>query len=181
MYKHNRFWIFLSALVVLALVFSVFTFKSSAAQTSAPIRLQFATFNPGKGESPDIPPGFANAEVRFEAKGYGYYIVQFSGPVQDSWRQAVEANGGVILDYIPDFAVKVRMHPGAANQVARMPQVVYVGAFQPAYKLSPDLKRQGEDLYDVRLEPGANVAEVIAELNQRGIGVLGGLVQDGQG
>ena len=35
-----------------------------------------------------------------------YFVVQFSGPIQESWKQAVNGEGAQVLDYIPDFAFK---------------------------------------------------------------------------
>ncbi len=56
-----------------------------------PLRLETTTFNPSRGEAPDIPPGLA---IRGYAQGQrGYYIVQFEGPVEPQWRQALEAAG----------------------------------------------------------------------------------------
>jgi subtilisin family serine protease len=68
----------------------------------------------------------------------------------------VAAQGGEILEYVPDFAFKVRMSPVQALRVRRLASVRWVGFFHPAYKLSPRLERGGERLYVVRLEPGAD-------------------------
>ena len=59
-----------------------------------------------------------------------YFIVQFAGPVQQSWKDAVTAEGAEILAYIPDFAFKVRMNPSIAKRVEGQNFVRAVVAFQ---------------------------------------------------
>ena len=49
------------------------------------IRLGATEFTPSKGERPTIPSGLA-------VSGYpegqsGYYIIQFAGPIQQSWKE----------------------------------------------------------------------------------------------
>jgi subtilisin family serine protease len=105
--------------------------------TAAPIRLQAATFVPALGEEPDIPASLRISEVAWGESGY--YIVQFQGPILPRWKNDVEALGGVLLDYIPDFAFVVQMNQAAAESVAQLEEVVWVGLYQPAYKLSSDL------------------------------------------
>lgn len=50
----------------------------------------------------------------------------------DAWKAQVAAAGAELLDYIPDFAFKVRMTPEAADRVAALDSVAWVGLFQPA-------------------------------------------------
>ncbi len=111
----------------------------------APINLRAATFTPALGERPDIPPGLEIAEY---AQGVrGYYIVQFSGPVEPAWRAAAEGLGAELLGYLPDFAFKARLTPAAARDVEELDEVAWVGLFHPAYKLHPNLTRDGTKLY----------------------------------
>ena len=84
--------------------------------SAAPIKLRVATFTPGLGEAPDIPPGLAIAEYATGTRGY--YIVQFTGPVEPAWREAVAALGGDLVQYLPDFAFKTRLTPIQAHQVS---------------------------------------------------------------
>lgn len=83
----------------------------------APIKLRAVTFTPALGERPEIPPGLEIAEY---AQGVrGYYIVQFTGPVEPAWRAAAEAAGAELLGYLPDFAFKARLTPAAARSSSR--------------------------------------------------------------
>jgi len=123
-------------------------------QHAAAIKLQTATFRPGLGESPALPKGLTIAAYARDQQGY--YLVQFAGPVKPEWKADVEAAGAELLHYIPDFAFKVRMNPVEAMQVSQLESVGWVGLFQPAYKLSPNLALDGTKLYRVRIERGAD-------------------------
>src|SRR4026207_2414194 len=76
-------------------------------RSPAPIRLKAASFTPARGEQPDIPPGLTIAG--YGAGQRGYFIVQFAGPVMEAWKAQAAAAGAELLDYVPDFAFKVRM------------------------------------------------------------------------
>jgi serine protease AprX len=146
----------IALLAVLVLVAGLvpLAIPSFAGPNDAPIRLKAVTFRPGLGEKPNLPPGLTIAEV---APGKaGYYLVQFAGPVQAAWKDAVVNLGAEILDYIPDFAFKVRMTPEIAAKIGRLSSVVWLDVFQPAYKLSPNLARDGIRLYKVQLERNAD-------------------------
>src|SRR5262245_31039521 len=75
--------------------------------SAAPIRLKAATFTPARGEQPDLPPGLTIAGYAVGQRGY--FIVQFAGPVMEAWKAQVAAAGAELIDYVPDFAFKVRM------------------------------------------------------------------------
>ena len=90
-----------------------------------------ATFRPMLGERPRLPHALT-------LDGYpegteGYYIVQFRGPVQQSWKDEVASVGAELLSYIPEFAFKVRMTPAQAREVEKLSDVGWVGIFHPAY------------------------------------------------
>jgi PKD repeat protein len=162
-------------LIVLALLVSSMVPLSPATfarSSNAPIRLKATTFSPGLGEKPDIPPGLTVAAA---PRGVpSYFLVQFNGPIQPEWKDELAGLGAEALDYIPEFAFKVRMTPAVAGQVRRLDAVNWVGIFQPAYKISPDLN--GADLLRVDLTAAADAAEIRAE-----IAGLGGAVVKGGG
>ena len=135
---------FLIAIVLMFLsvvILSIGGGVSLAAQNGgASIYLQGGSFNPSQGERPDLPPGLS---IPGYAPGVrGYYIVQFDGPVQQVWKDAVTAEGAEVLEYIPDFAFKVRMNPAQAARVDDLGSVSWVGIFQPAYKISPAIEAE---------------------------------------
>ena len=143
-----------------------------AAQQSEPaaIRLQADTFVPAAGERPQIPPGLA---ISGYAKGTrGYYIVQFSGPVRQAWKDQVVGAGGELLAYIPDFAYKVRMNPAQAARTAELDSVAWVGLFQPAYKISPSVDLTGTNLLRVQVERGVEAGQATAAIVRSGATII---------
>src|SRR5687768_17719258 len=120
----------LSAVVVLTLVLGSMA-MAPAARSDASIHLKSGVFIP--------------AQSQFAQQGsQKYFVVQFTGPIQQSWKDAVSAEGGEILDYMPDFAFKVRMNPGIANRVRQLNFVSDVIPFQPEFKFGANLRRDGE-------------------------------------
>jgi hypothetical protein len=156
-----RYLFVVAALMVSALLTTGIGQARPAAQgPAAPIRLKAATFTPTRGQAPAIPPGLTRAGY---AEGErGYYIVQFAAPVEQAWKDQVGATGAELLDYIPDFAFKVRMNPAQARRVEQLGNVAWVGVFHPAYKLNPNLNRNGAHLYAVRIERGADAGQAAA-------------------
>jgi serine protease AprX len=136
----------------------------------AAIRLKTTEFTPSRGEQPRIPPGLAIAG--YASGERGYFIVQFAGPILDAWKADVTATGAELLDYIPEFAFKVRMNPAQAARIAQLDSVVWVGLFHPAYKLEPDVIRNGVRPYTVRIERGADAAATSAMIAATGAQIL---------
>lgn len=141
-----------------------------AAQGAPSIHLKAATFTPAAGQQPAVPPGLAK-------QGYapgerGTYIVQFAGPIEQAWRDAIEKENAEVLEYIPDFAFKVRMNPGEAKQVEQVANVIWVGVFQPAFKIDPAAAKDStQRVYTVLMEKGGDRGKASAEMKQAGIQV----------
>ena len=104
------------------------------------LRLKAATFTPAR-EAPPLPERLQGAErvARPAQSAQALYLVQFRGPIQVAWRERLAAFGVTILDYIPDWAYKVKASEQALEEVRRMPEVVWAGPFEPGYRLSPSL------------------------------------------
>jgi hypothetical protein len=137
---------------------------------AAPIRLQADTFVPANGEQPDLPPGLT---ISGYAQGTnGYYIVQFTGPVQEAWKAQLAGVGGELLDYIPDFAYKTRMNPAQAARAAGLDSVAWVGLFQPAFKISPSVDLNGLNLLRVTVERGADAGQATAAIRRSGATII---------
>lgn len=103
-----------------------------------PLRLTAGTFDPLR----DAGPGRAMAALQLSAypdDGAGYYLVQFQGPIVEADVQALEAAGVEVFDYIPDYAFIVKMDNAGRAAVAQMARIRWVGLYQPAYRLAPDL------------------------------------------
>jgi len=149
---------FASAIVVLTLVFGSLA-MAPAARSDAAVHLKSGSFIPSQSQ--------------FAAGSQKYFIVQFAGPVEQAWKDAVAAEGAELLAYIPDFAFKVRMNPAIASRVAGQASVSAVIAYQPEFKFGGDLKRGGElNAYRVRIEGGSDFGLTRAAVAQTGAEIL---------
>lgn len=107
-------------------------------EAGPPLRLTAGTFDPLR----DAGPGRSTAALQLSAYpdgGAGYYLVQFQGPIVDADVQALEAAGVEVFDYVPDYAFIVKMDSAGRAAVEGMAQIRWVGLYQPAYRLAPDL------------------------------------------
>jgi Subtilase family len=92
----------------------------------------------------------SEAVARGAAPGKGLYVIQFTGPIRDSWFKELEKTGGEIIAYAPHNAYVVLANERAAGELMKMkassPFVQWMGDYQPAYKLTPGLRaaRQGD-------------------------------------
>lgn len=91
----------------------------------------------------------------YPGDGSGYYLVQFRGPILPDWKEALEKQGVIIFDYIPQFAYIVRMNSAMAARVQSLDSVRWVGLYQPAYRLSSDLDQV------IATKPGETVGIVV--------------------
>jgi len=148
-----------SAIVVLTLLLGSMA-MAPAARLDASIHLKSGVFVPAQSE--------------FAAQGsQKYYVVQFAGPIQQSWKDVISAEGADVLDYIPDFAFKVRMNPSIANRIVQSNFVSAVIPFQAQFKFGADLKRDGElNVYQVRIEKGTNFGQVRSLVARTGAEIL---------
>jgi len=105
------------------------------AQEEIPIRLRAGAFDPLRGE-PAIPAGMRRT---LTAGQPGLRLIQFPGPIQDEWYQAMLAAGLEVVTYIPDYAYLVW---GDGNAVARLAETAplrWTGFYHPYYALHPAL------------------------------------------
>jgi hypothetical protein len=149
----------LSAVVILTLLLGSMA-MAPAARLDALIHLKSGDFVP--------------AQSQFAQQGsQKYYVVQFTGPIQQSWKDEVNAEGAEVLDYMPDFAFKVRMNPGIANRVRQLNFVSNVIPFQSQFKFGTDLRRDGElNVYRVRIERGSDFGLVRSLVARTGAQIL---------
>ncbi len=144
------------------------------ADGSALIYLTNGVFDPLQAEL-NVP-----AVLRYtpeQAEAAGVYLLQFSGPVLDEWKQAVEKLGAQIGPYIPDYAFIVRMDTAAKAAVEAQSFVRWVGVYQPAYKLAESIDRSTSRSYRVLLAPwadGAAVTGVFSALDENSRGYSDG-------
>lgn len=160
--------------LALALALATQALRAESTADAALIRLQGFTFDPLAGE-PALGPSLKAAAP---AAGPATYLVQFRGPVQDEWKTAAEQAGARLYGYVPDFAFVARMDAEAAQTVQALSAVRWVGLYQPAYRLAPDLLRvqtaaaTGETLSVLTL-PDADLDALAAQVEALGGAVLG--------
>lgn len=167
--RRKLFIIMIAALLMVMLPGTMASFAQGGNQANPiPIFLRSYTFTPV--QLPDIP---TNLSINhFQPGENAYYIVQFDGPIQEEWKAKLESRGVDILEYLPDYAFKVRMNPRLVNAVMRTPGVNWVGIYQPAYKISPDISRSEQNLLTVRTQKGIPAANVVAAIRATGATVV---------
>ena len=78
--------------------------------------------------------------------GPALHLVQFVGPIQDAWLDAVEATGADLVQYIANNAYMVWADAASRSQLDALAQngdfVQFSGAYQPAYKLGPSIEQR---------------------------------------
>jgi hypothetical protein len=94
-----------------------------------------AAFDVREGQ-PSVP-GLTAADA--EQAGERYYLVKFDGPPQQAWIDSIAAEGAIIGDYVPFNSYICRMDIVEWAEVSTLPHVMWVGNFQPLYKVSPTL------------------------------------------
>lgn len=102
-----------------------------------------------------------------------YFLVQFRGPVKEAWRAALEANSLRVFDAIPNYAFIVKLAPGQDAALRAMPEVAFVGAHHPAYKLAPELPSAGAASVSILTFPGEPTLRAATQ-----VAYLGGTVRD---
>jgi len=99
------------------------------------IHLQVGSFDPltqGVPAPPAlIPPGAVAAD--------DYHIVQFRSTVLPEYRADLERLGGELYGYVADHAYLVKLPKPALRRVRQLPEVRWVGHYDPGYRVSPAL------------------------------------------
>ncbi|MDW7731771.1 MAG: PGF-pre-PGF domain-containing protein [Methanolobus sp.] len=112
-----------------------------------------------------------------------YYIVQFTGSVQDTWKQNVSSKGASIHDYVPNNAFIVKMNSSTKNKVQSLDFVNWIGEYRPSYKYKPELTEKGTihisgsepettDTYQVMLFSASDNERVTSAITSLGGNVL---------
>ncbi|MFD0587192.1 S8 family serine peptidase [Paenibacillus sp. GCM10027627] len=70
------------------------------------------------------------------------FVVQFNGPIDDSTKQALAAEGASVESYVPDFAYLVSMTVKQAERITSIEGVNRVVPYLPEWKISPDLSNK---------------------------------------
>lgn len=149
----------LSVVTILTLLFgsvAVNLARAGAQPGPSPLYIKSGVFVPVRGE--------------YALKDTKYYIVQFAGPVEQSWKDSLAVAGAQVLDYIPDFAFKVRANAKITHEIAQMPFVASVMPFEAKFKFGPEVVFDDQvRLYRVRMEDGTDFTSVRASIESLGV------------
>lgn len=140
---------------------------------SHPISFVHYKFDPLETE-PTIP-----TELRLEPDALSnYYLIQFTGPVKNVWKNEIIKHGGIIYDYIPHFTFIVSLKNSEVDKLEKLPFVRWIGYYHPAYKISPyigkmeykDPARANDPWLNLRVSLfyDADVDKVISQLKDLG-------------
>lgn len=106
-----------------------------------------------------------------------YYIVQFTGPVQDTWKQNITSKGASIYNYIPNNAFVFRMNEEVKNQVYSMDHVKWIGEYKASYKYEPELiSDENENTYNLLLFSSVDTERISYEIQS-----IGGVILSNSG
>jgi subtilisin family serine protease len=86
-----------------------------------------------------------DSEVRLPLRGV--YVVQFRGPILKEWREALEAAGARILDYVQNYAYIIEVPEASSNDVVALAQgglLRYLGPYPAEAKISWGLQQAVE-------------------------------------
>jgi len=105
-------------------------------------------------------------------QGSGYYLVAFSGPITESDKSSLSSAGAEIVEYIPNFALLVRIERSLAGQLRKLPGVDWVGPLKAEHKaeaqeLLGSGSRAGQ--FIVTLFPGQDERFVLDKAHRLGI------------
>ncbi len=116
------------------------------------------------------------AELRIESYSpevYGYYLVQFKGPIFTRWKNHLQSLGVNIYAYFPQNAFLVGLRAEQVAIVKSLSFIQWVGIYQPAYKVHCELlDAKGRQAVDVQLYPDADVSSVLEKIKSTGAMIL---------
>ena len=170
MQRHRFVILVLSALCLMVIVAGISVSDAAAQKNAASIHLKAGTFAPASGQMLPLAADLTVSPA--EAAQSGYYLIQFRGNIRQEWKKQITATGADLLGYIPDYAFKVRATPEQANAISQFKPVVFVGAWQPGYKMSAGMQREGVRLYRVRLERRTDIAANAEAIRSTGARLL---------
>jgi subtilisin family serine protease len=114
-------WIVLAALV------------GTSGLNSAPIPEKVVHLRAETIRTPAKVPGRAQARAASGSVS-GLYLIQFEGPFQSAWEEALRGQGVVLLNYVPDDAFVVRLHRASLDAIESLEFVRWAGKYRPDHK-----------------------------------------------
>lgn len=105
-------------------------------------------------EGPSIPDFLSYDQLNPNVQTY--YIVQFKGPITAQMKSDLTSTGVTILQYVNTNAFIVRADWATIEKAKALPSVRWAGVFEPAYKLSPRLSDDYDEMVSLAKERDMN-------------------------
>lgn len=111
-------------------------------------------------QAPEMPRALSLERAERARRESDYWIVQFIGPVKVEWSEQVRELGAELVEYVPENAFLAKLPAGAIEQIKALEFVNWVGAYEPAYKVSPLLMGRrrpaaGAEIAGLSIQPEA--------------------------
>ncbi|MEM4293684.1 MAG: S8 family serine peptidase, partial [Thermoplasmata archaeon] len=107
-------------------------------------------------------------EPALQSVGSDVKIVQFIGPVKESWKTALVNLGCEIYWYVPNNAFLVKVPSSSLSLVKKLSFVRWVGEYLPAYKVDTALSGMGEAKVSISLLEPEALGGVMSVINSYG-------------
>lgn len=137
-------------------------FKVVPQEEPTAIKLGAVTINtdqPRFNERGAVLSHSAYAHEKDPGPGKHHYIVQFIGPIKEEWKKEIEKLGGTIGEPLPSHSYIVEMDGKTREAVINLSFVRWVGHYDPAYRLAPNLLQEVQMEERKRAQPMAERGE----------------------
>ena len=94
-------------------------------------------------DPPELPDALRTPDL--PSAGSSFYIVQLHPPITRQAKAELISSGVTLLGYVNSNAFVAKADPATIARVRELPQVRWVGPFEPAFKLSPRLSQDGPE------------------------------------
>jgi len=105
----------------------------------------------------------ARALTQSSVADAGVYIVQFDRELHSRTRELVAAAGAHVCGYVPERALIVRGSAAAMAAVAELPGIVWIGAYEPNYKIDPVMQPRTA-AFGAAVQPATNKTECVVSV-----------------
>lgn len=86
----------------------------------------------------------------------GLYLIQFAGPIKDSWLRKLQATGAEVVSYVASNAYVVRAGASSAREMIRLKSdnsfVQFAGDYEPAFRMSPAMRAAHASTSDANVD-----------------------------
>ena len=127
--------------------------------------------NANSEATPELPRAYKLS--RQETKAWTHHLVQLVAPPTEEWVKAIEERGVDVVEPVSAYGLFVVGRPEQVNALRELSFVSWTGPFEPAYRISPELRTMKGHIQYVKVTayPASAVAAVQAAV-EAGNGVV---------